>query len=186
MVARLTVVLAMLGLTACGGGVQGAFTPAPMPAGGDWTGTYFSDWGRLEMVQNGDTIVGEYRSDIKHGRISGTVNGNVFRFTWNQRDDRIIGHSRALEGSGQFQYLVGDNGETTLNGTWGYGSNVAGGGVWNAQKSRSRARPRIGEDNSTPAGTNEGGEEQTGNDTGSDSGDSSSDDSAGGDSLDDL
>ena len=169
MVARLALIGAVLGLVACGGGgAQGAFDPASMPQGGDWTGDYFSDWGRLELQRTGDTVVGTYRSDIKHGRLSGSVNGNVLRFTWNQQDERIVGHARSLEGAGQFQYVVDENGEHHLNGTWGYNSDVSGAGVWNANKSRARRRPRVDPNVNGTGDTSgdSGGEEQTGGDSG--------------------
>lgn len=184
MVARLALVVAVVGVAACGGGgAQGAFTPASMPQGGDWTGTYFSDWGTLELGRTGDSIVGTFRSDIKHGRLSGSVNGNVLRFHWNQDDDRIVGRTRSLEGSGQFQYTVDENGEHHLTGTWGYGADISGGGLWNAQKSRSRRRPRVDPDaNGTGEdGSDSGGEEPAG-DTGGDSGG----DEPAPDALDDL
>jgi hypothetical protein len=166
MVARVAVVLAVIGLAACGGSAGGAFRPAAMPRGGDWTGTYFSDWGRLEMARTGDTVVGTFLSDIKHGRLSGSVNGDVMRFTWTQLDERIGGRASAVEGGGQFRYVVDANGEHHLEGTWGYAGEVSGGGVWNASKSRSRVRPRVGgtpgSEQGEGSGTESGGEEQTG------------------------
>jgi len=176
MVARLALVIAVMSLgVACGGGgAQGAFDPASMPQGGDWTGTYFSDWGTLELQRTGDTVVGSFRSDIKHGRLSGSVNGNVLRFSWSQIDDRIVGRSRTIEGSGQFQYTVDDNGEHHLAGTWGYGADISGAGVWNASKSRTRRRPRVETEGSGSeegdTGSESGGEEQTGETGGGDTG----------------
>jgi hypothetical protein len=157
-----------------------------MPQGGDWTGVYFSDWGRLELSRTGDTVVGTFQSDIKRGRLSGSVNGNVLRFTWTQQDDRIVGRTRTLDGSGQFQYTIDENGEHHLAGTWGYGADISGAGVWNAAKSRSRVRPRVNP-NQMPGGEGEdgsGGEEGSG-----DSGDTGSGGDDGGeapDALDDL
>jgi len=167
-------------LAACGGGAaNGAFTPGALPQGGDWTGIYFSDWGRLELQRNGDTVVGTFTSDIKRGRLSGSVHGNILRFTWTQQDDRIIGRPRAMNGSGVFQYYVDDNGEHHLRGTWGYEASIDDGGEWNAAKSRTRLRPRPqpqptgeeggggpGEESSPPAqgGTEPSGEPEHGGD----------------------
>lgn len=184
MVARLLVVLSALWLAACGGGAAaGAFEPASMPRGGDWTGTYFSDWGRLELARTGDTVVGTFRSDIKHGRLSGSVNGNVLRFAWTQLDERIGGRTRELEGSGQFRYTVDENGEHHLEGTWGYRGEISGAGVWNASKSRTRRRPgaqQQGEETGETGDTGDVGTGETG--TGQPSGDQQ----PAGDGLDDL
>lgn len=133
---RLMIVVA---LSACGGGAAtGSFTPGPMPRGGDWTGVYFSDWGRMELTRTGDSIVGTFRSDVKNGRLSGTANGNLLRFTWEQRDNTIEGRPRTVTGGGVFQYVLDANGEHHLNGTWGYEAAVEGGGTWNAMRGRGR------------------------------------------------
>lgn len=124
----------------CGGGSAnmpaGNMSAGPMPAGGEWSGVYYSDWGRLEMQQTGDTVVGEFRSDTKKGRISGRVNGSLLTFQFTQNDDTIPGRSRTFQGSGQFKYYIDDNGDHKLQGTWGFASSYDDGGPWNASRSR--------------------------------------------------
>lgn len=123
----------------CGGASSNMPTnmsAGPMPAGGEWSGVYYSDWGRLEMQQTGDTVVGEFRSDTKKGRISGRVNGSLLTFQFTQNDDTIPGRSRTFQGSGQFKYFIDDNGDHKLRGTWGFASSYDDGGPWNASRSR--------------------------------------------------
>jgi hypothetical protein len=131
--------IGLLGI-ACGGASSnmpaGSMSAGPMPAGGDWTGVYYSDWGRLEMQRTGDTVVGEFRSDTKKGRISGTVNGRLLTFTFTQNDETIPGRARMFQGSGQFRYYIDQNGDHKLQGTWGYQASYDDGGPWNASRSR--------------------------------------------------
>ncbi|MBI2895869.1 MAG: hypothetical protein HYY06_20090 [Deltaproteobacteria bacterium] len=160
------IALATVALSACGGGsANGSFTPGPLPRGGDWTGVYFSDWGRMELTRTGDSVVGSFRGDAKSGHLSGTVNGNILRFTWQQDDNTIGGRPRTVTGGGVFQYVLDANGEAHLNGTWGYEAAVEGGGVWNA--TRGRGRPGMRRDpedeNVVDDGSDQsGGEEQVG------------------------
>jgi hypothetical protein len=79
----------------------------------DVTGTYDSNWGRIELAQHGADVVGTY--DYHHGRLHGTLDGNVLRYQW--REDT---------GSGRGVFVVASNGQ--LIGTWGTTDDVAGGG----------------------------------------------------------
>lgn len=131
------------GHVGCGGAAAnqpaGSMSAGPMPAGGDWSGVYYSDWGRLEMQRTGDTVVGEFRSDTKTGRISGTANGNLLTFQFTQNDETIPARPRTFQGAGQFKYYIDDNGDHKLQGSWGFGAEVDDGGPWNATRSRRAA-----------------------------------------------
>jgi hypothetical protein len=150
-------------LVGCGGSsANGSFTPGPLPHGADWTGVYFSDWGRMELTRTGDSVVGTFTSDTKRGHLSGTVNGDILHFTWSQEDNTIIGRPRTITGSGVFQYYIEDD-EHHLRGTWGYEGAVEGGGTWDAVRGRGRPASRTQalpstEDQNPP--DESGGEEQ--------------------------
>jgi hypothetical protein len=55
-------------------------------------------------------MVGRWkRTDASHwGELSGTVEGNVFRFTWKEHQYGAIGASADTHGSGQFVYKQGE------------------------------------------------------------------------------
>jgi hypothetical protein len=109
--------LAMAGvsgaLVACGGGGAAAkfaqVKAGEMPSGESWDGVYYNPvYGNLHLVPQGDNMVGRWkRSDSSHwGELSGTVEGNVFRFTWTEHRYGAIGPSGDVHGSGVFVYFV--------------------------------------------------------------------------------
>jgi hypothetical protein len=193
---RTFALIAML-LGACGGGGGRAdVTIGPMPQGGSYTGVWFSpQYGEMHMVQTGQNVIGEYTKDERHGRIQGTVNGNVMRFEWNEEREMVGGLPQVTRGRGYFRYEIGQDERHNLLGEWGLDDNEIGGGDWNAYRMRNR-RPQLstdsqggatGEDGMTPFESEGGGDtfDSEGDDSGggdSDSGDSDS----GGDALDDL
>lgn len=145
--------LALL-LTACGasGPKRATVTPASMPPGGSFTGVFFSpQYGEMQMVQTGASIVGEYHKDERKGRIQGTAQGNLLRFEWSERKERIVGRPTESRGRGYFQLLIDSNGDQVLQGEWGTDLNEVGGGPWRAVKSRSR-QPQLEQTNSIGQG----------------------------------
>jgi hypothetical protein len=79
------------------------------------SGSYTSNWGQVTLRQNGKRITGSY-SNTQHGTLEGTLEGNVFRYTW---------HENQTTGHGVF--VVATNHE--LIGTWGVdGDDISGGG----------------------------------------------------------
>lgn len=80
-----------------------------LPAGESWDGVYFNPvYGYLHLQPNGDNMVGRWkRADSSHwGELSGTVDGNVFRFTWTEHRYGAIGPSGDVHGAGEFVYKV--------------------------------------------------------------------------------
>ena len=112
----LGVLLAVTGavgsIAACGGGVAAKFAAtkaSEMPGGESWDGVYFNPvYGYLHLVPQGENIVGRWkRADSSHwGELSGTVDGNVFHFTWTEHRYGAIGPSGEAHGSGVFVYKV--------------------------------------------------------------------------------
>ncbi len=126
----------------CGGG--GANIPqGPMPQGGSYTGVWHSpQYGEMQLVQTGSSVVGEYTKDERTGRIQGTLQGNVLRFEWSEERELVAGHPVTTRGRGYFTYAVGDDGDHYITGRWGNDSNMTDGGPWNAVRDR-RRQPQL-------------------------------------------
>jgi hypothetical protein len=103
-------------LAAAGGAVVGcAGAPAKfgnvkvgeMPAGESWVGVYYNPvYGYLHLVGDGDNLVGRWkRTDSSHwGELSGTIEGNVMRFTWTEHQYGAFGPAADVKGTGIFVY----------------------------------------------------------------------------------
>ncbi|HJL19275.1 MAG TPA: hypothetical protein RMH99_26660 [Sandaracinaceae bacterium LLY-WYZ-13_1] len=134
----------------CGGADGVNVDEGPMPEGGSFTGVWHSpQYGEMHMVQTGQQVVGEYTKDERHGRIQGTVRGNVMRFEWTEEREMVAGRPTTTRGRGFFRYAIGDDGDHYIQGRWGHDDEMTGGGPWNAVRDR-RAEPQIsGEDASS-------------------------------------
>jgi len=99
---------------ACGGGGGAKFAAVKageMPNGESWPGVYYNPvYGYLHMVEQDNNIVGRWkRTDGSHwGELSGTVEGNVLHFTWNEHKYGGVGPSADSKGSGVFVYKMGE------------------------------------------------------------------------------
>ncbi len=98
-------------LSACGGGGArfASVKAGELPVGESWDGVYFNPvYGYLHLVPQGENIVGRWkRADSSHwGELSGTVDGNVFHFTWTEHRYGAFGPSGDVHGSGVFVYKV--------------------------------------------------------------------------------
>lgn len=132
----------LLTAVACGGGAS--FTRGPMPRGGSFGGVWNSpQYGRMELVQTGREVVGEYVKNERRGRVEGRVRGNVLEFEWVEQRELVAGRPVTTRGRGYFAYAVGDDGDHYLQGEWGRDDQMTGGGPWNAVKDR-RRRPATG------------------------------------------
>jgi hypothetical protein len=177
----LFVVIVALG---CGGG-SADVSVGTMPQGGAFTGVYHSpQYGEMNIIQTGDSVVGEYKKDERSGRINGSVEGDIMRFEWVENKAMISNRPTETRGRGYFRYMIDpSNGDHVLKGEWGIGDNETGGGPWNAWKSK-HSQPKL----STDSGESSGGETLPDEEMGSD--DYGSDDSGGDssdlDSLDEL
>lgn len=133
-----------LSVLGCGSSAQLAdVTPGPMPEGGSFTGVFFSSqYGEMQLVQTGASVLGEYHKDERNGRIQGTAHGNILRFEWSEHRELVVGRPQTTRGRGYFKYMVDSNGDHVLVGEWGVDNNEVGGGPWRAVKSRNR-RPEL-------------------------------------------
>ncbi|MEM9195434.1 MAG: hypothetical protein AAGF12_40060 [Myxococcota bacterium] len=164
----------------CGGGRGRAnVTAGSMPSGGSFTGVWFSpQYGEMHMLQQGASVIGEYRKDERAGRIQGTAQGNLMRFEWTEERQLVSGRPTLTRGRGYFQYAIGDDDRHNILGEWGIDDDEVGGGEWNAYRLRNR-RPEL-------SGGSSGSEEGDGLESFDDDGSSGGDDfdSGGGDDFD--
>src|SRR5689334_7488938 len=99
-------VLLLACVAGCGGG--GVNIPqGPMPQGGSFTGVWHSpQYGEMQMVQTGNSVVGEYTKDERSGTLQGTVQGNVMRFEWSEERELVAGRPVITRGHGYFVYAI--------------------------------------------------------------------------------
>lgn len=135
-----------------------------MPAGGNFSGVYYSpQYGTMNMIQNGNAVVGEYASDMRSGKIQGEVNGDLMRFEWTENKAMVSNRATLTKGRGYFRYVIDPaNGDHVLKGEWGLGGQEIGGGPWNAFKAKNK-EPKLTEKSSS------GGEDEGESDSSSDS-----------------
>ena len=111
----------------------------PMPEGARWTGTYYTNWGTMELTQSGTSIVGTFGD--RNGVIEGTASGNLLTFHWSEdAKSSLTSTKKKVEGSGVMMFYVVETGEGKIDehkieGSWGYGSETSGAGKWSGYKS---------------------------------------------------
>lgn len=141
-----------------------------MPEGGNFSGVYFSpQYGEMNMVQNGGAVIGEYKQEMRTGKIQGEASGDLMKFEWIERKALVSNRAQETRGHGYFRYVVDPaNGDHILKGEWGLGDSMLGGGPWNAYKAKGK-EPKLSQE--TSGGDSSGGSE------GGDSSDESSEES---------
>lgn len=148
----------ILGLPACGPGKPAVKTAkvqvGTMPANGTFRGVWFNEaFGELHLAVDGSTVVGGWKNK-KHGKVgklTGTITGDVLRYSWQETKMGAIGPGAKSSGKGYFKFqpvsegkpvgandscwVVTTDGGTQLPkilGEWGLGESEAGGGDWEA------------------------------------------------------
>ena len=157
------VVLAALCTGSCGSSAP-AIVAGPMPEGGTFTGVYFSpQYGEMNMVQNGSAVIGEYKQEMRTGKIQGEAKGDLLKFEWTERKALVSNRSQESRGHGYFRYIVDKaNGDHVLKGEWGLGD-VDTGSPWNAYKAKGK-EPKLSTE--TSGGESRGsGEESEGSES---------------------
>jgi hypothetical protein len=141
------VLIAFILAAGCGGPAVEMVKAGPMPEGGDFTGVYHSpQYGEMNLVQNGNSVIGEYKKDERTGRINGSVDGDVLRFDWVEKRALVLNKPVESKGKGYFRYMIdASTKEHVLKGEWGSGNQMKGGGPWNAWKSL-KAKPQLSGD----------------------------------------
>lgn len=93
-------------------------------AAGNFTGTWSTGWGPVNMTQVGNRVSGNYGGSAP-GKLNGLVKGNKLYFSW-------IGDNG---GKGRGIFVYGANGNS-FTGTWGNGTSYNNGGAWNGSRIR--------------------------------------------------
>src|SRR5215813_13420204 len=122
--------LGMLGalaviLGACASGPH----PHTMPAGITFTGRWDSNFHEMDLHQQGTKVWG--RVGYRDGSLDGTIEGDLLRFRWYQRDHRQSGRG----------YLQMSPDGQHLEGRWGYDQDDDGAGRWWADRAEGPASP---------------------------------------------
>ncbi len=164
---------ASLALSACGGGGVN-IAAGSMPAGGSFSGVYHSpQYGDMNIIQNGSAVVGDYKSEMRSGKIQGEAEGDVMRFEWVESKAMIGNRPTETRGHGYFRYKIDkSNGDHVLTGEWGLGEAASGGGPWNAYKQKNK-EPHLASEKNSSGGENPPADEDS---TGSGSDKKSDDD----------
>ena len=156
--------LLALSATACGSKPP-EIVAGKMPDGGNFAGVYFSpQYGEMNMVQNGSAVIGEYKQEMRTGKIQGEASGDLMKFEWIERKALVSNRAQETRGHGYFRYVVDPaNGDHILKGEWGLGDAQLGGGPWNAYKAKGK-EPKLSQETS--------GGESSGSEGGDSSGES--------------
>jgi hypothetical protein len=154
-------VLLALSAAACGSKVP-EIVAGKMPEGGNFTGVYFSpQYGEMNMIQNGSAVIGEYKQEMRTGKIQGEASGDLMKFEWIERKALVSNRAQETRGHGYFRYVVDPaNGDHILKGEWGLGDAQLGGGPWNAYKAKNK-EPKLSQESSS-GGENGNGSEGSG------------------------
>jgi hypothetical protein len=112
-----------------------------MPDGQEWTGVYFSpQFGELHLVEKDGHAYGRWKAkdESKWGKMSGTVDGAVFHFSW---DEYLSGFSFGTaghqHGKGYFVFGIDGDGNPTIKGEYGNDEDEVG-APWNAVKEKNK------------------------------------------------
>ena len=160
----LWVVLAALAWS-CGSSVP-QIVAGPMPEGGSFNGVYFSpQYGEMNLVQNGSAVIGEFKQEMRTGKIQGEAKGDLLKFEWTEKKALVSNRAQESRGHGYFRYVVDKaNGDHLLKGEWGLGD-LDTGSPWNAYKSKGK-EPKLSNQSSGGDSGESSGEESEGYDSG--------------------
>ena len=91
--------------------------PAVSAQSCDWTGTWKTNWGNMELQQFDNNVTGTYTHD--RGRISGTVFGNMLIGTWSE--DAQENPYMPPDNAGEIEFTISED-CSSFDGRWRYGS----------------------------------------------------------------
>jgi hypothetical protein len=162
----LALLLCAFSVTACGSSKPKILAGA-MPEGGSYTGVYFSpQYGEMNVVQNGNAVVGEYKQEMRSGKLQGEVEGDLLKFEWTERKAMVSNRAQETRGHGYFRYIVDKgNGDHVLKGEWGLGDSDTGGGPWNAYKQRGKEPHLSHESSGGDSGSSKDDDSSSGSDS---------------------
>lgn len=91
-----------------------------------WNGEWQSKWGKVVIVQNGNSVTGTYEHD--NGKIKGTIVGNKLIGTWSEAPTYLPPND-----AGEFEMIISPDGKS-FNGKWRYGTTGKWEEGWNGNK----------------------------------------------------
>lgn len=92
----------------------------------DWSGTWNTDWGTMQLQQSGDKVTGNYTHD--QGRIDGTAFGSQLVGTWSEAPS----YSPPDDG-GDLEIVMSEDCQS-FSGSWRYGSEGGWSGGWTGSR----------------------------------------------------
>lgn len=140
--ATLVVAPLSLGCSSTPDGKNAKVQAGDMPAGGDWTGVWYSElYGELHLVTEGTVVSGKWMRPTKDkwGELHGTVTGDVIHFQWTEHVVGLLTPNSDRSGRGYFKYKKTDvdNGDDSIVGETGRKNDEVG-DPWDAIKQRHR------------------------------------------------
>lgn len=142
---RISLVMALalpLALSACGGTKEAKnanVKAGSMPEGGEWPGVYYSQlYGYLHILADGSSANGAWRTTAgdSFGELNGELDGNLLKYSWQERRIGAVGADANRKGQGYFVYTIPKAGEAhEIVGEWGLGEENAG-NQWRAVKQK--------------------------------------------------
>jgi len=129
--------------TSCSGdgaGKRANVQAGNLAPGGDWVGVWFSElYGNLHLVREGNNLTGCWQRPHKDrwGKITGTVTGDLYRFSWTEHTRGLVGPNSSKSGKGYFKYnrQEGETSDDKIVGEIGVGEDEVG-DPWDAIKQR--------------------------------------------------
>ena len=116
-----------------------------IPEGVSFHGVWQSpQYGRMDLCQKGNQIVGGYSENDRFGYIDGEIKGDLLLFQWEDTRELVPDKPTKQYGRGYFRIEIGEDGEQYLRGEWGLKKAKLGGGPWNAVKLRSSVQTKCG------------------------------------------
>lgn len=136
-------------------------TPGDMPPNSSWRGVYFSQlYGYLHLDTDGDNIKGKWLrpNKDKWAELTGTITGNVIRFSWIEHTVGAVGPNSSRSGKGYLKYTrpEGENVDDMIAGEIGVGGDETG-EPWDGVKQRN-VEPDLGSIGGTGASDIGGGD----------------------------
>lgn len=141
------VAVSSLGVIGCGPTTPKAKTAnvvvGSMPSGESFKGVWYNPvWGELHLVQSGEGATGRWKSAQNGvwGKLTGTINGDVIKFEYEEHKTGAIGPGSVRKGKGYFKFIAPteENRQPSMKGEWGVGENEVGGGEWDCQRLKDR------------------------------------------------
>jgi hypothetical protein len=101
-------------------------SPPPTPQSLNWSGTWYTDWGNMQLTQSTGSVTGTYtwESGKITGSISKNLTGNILYGTWSESPSYA-----PPKDAGDFEWTMSPD-FNSFTGKWRYGSSGDWNGKW--------------------------------------------------------